>query len=158
MGASSAACSLPQRPSMTTNQSDAIAIPRRTAYRTMWTIVLAIGILLLAFLLLQVVRTVKPPDSLASAINSSEYQAVFLTNGQVYFGKMTAPGGDYYYLRNVYYLTSPPGQKGGRTLAKLTNDVHGPEDLVVINRSQIIYMENLNPNGKAAQIMNRGGS
>jgi hypothetical protein len=42
-------------------------------------------------------------------------------------------------------------------LAKLTNDVHGPEDLVVINRTQIIYVENLNPNGRAAQIMNRGG-
>jgi hypothetical protein len=142
---------------MTTTQSDAIAIPRRTVYRTMWIIVTAIGILLLAFIILQIVRTVRPPDSLAGAINSDQYQAVFLTNGQVYFGKLTAPGGDFYYLRHVYYLTSPPGQKGGRQLAKLTNDVHGPEDLVVINRSQIIYVENLNPNGRAAQIMNRGG-
>jgi hypothetical protein len=71
---------------------------------------------------------------------------------------MAAPGGGFYYIRDVYYLTSPPNSKGGnRTLARLTNDVHGPEDLVIVNRNQIIYVENLNPKGRAAQIIARGG-
>jgi hypothetical protein len=139
------------------NRSDAIAIPRRAVRGTVWAIVFVIGLVILAFLVLQIVRSIAPADPLAAGINSNEYQAVFLTNGQVYFGKMTAPGGGFYYIRNVYYLTSPPGSKGNQTLAKLTNDVHGPEDLVIVNRNQIIYVENLNPKGRAAQIIARGG-
>ena len=138
--------------------SDAIAIPRRAVKRALWIIVGGIGILILAFLVLEIARAATPSDPLAAAINPNQYQAVFLTNGQVYFGKMTAPGGDFYYVRHVYYLTGTAGGKTGRTLAKLTNDVHGPEDLVVVNRNQIIYIENLNPKGRAAQLINRGGS
>lgn len=95
------------------------------------------------------------PDSLASAINSSEYQAVFLTNGQVYFGKLSAPGGDYYYLRHIYYLASQAPLQSGRPpsqrLIKLGNELHGPEDLMVINRGQILFVENLKPSGQVSR-------
>ena len=140
------------------SSNEAIAIPRSAVRRTLWTIVVILALILLALAAWGIVNALRPSDPLADAINSKDYQAVFLTNGQVYFGKMTAPGGDFYYLRHVYYLTSPPGGKGGRTLAKLTNDVHGPEDEVIVNRSEILYVENLDPKGKAAQLINKGGS
>jgi hypothetical protein len=85
-----------------------------------------------------------------------------LTNGQVYFGKLTAPGGDFYDLRKVYYLAAQASPQGGRAapqrLIKLGNEIHGPEDLMVINRSQILFVENLKPSGKVSQAISRAGS
>jgi hypothetical protein len=97
---------------------------------------------------------VEGSDTLGSAINPNEYQAVVLTNGQIYFGKLTAPGDDFYYLRHVYYLTEQStraGQPKQRALAPIVRDVHTPEDMMVINRSQIVYMENLKPNGEVSR-------
>lgn len=144
--------------SRTEVNDEAIAIPRSAVRRTLWTILTVVALILVALVAWGAFQALRPSDPLAEGINANDYQAVFLTNGQVYFGKMTAPGGDFYYLRHVYYLTNPPGGKGGRTLAKLTNDVHGPEDLVIVNRNEILYVENLNPKGRAAQLINKGGS
>ena len=117
---------------------------------TLILVVLAVGLVLLV---LQT-RTGQD-DSLASAINSRDYQAVFLNNGQVYFGKLSAPGAGFYYLRHVYYLqsqASPQGTKLTRPkLIKLGNEIHGPEDLMVINRSQVLYVENLKPTGQVSR-------
>src|SRR5476649_1478044 len=40
----------------------------------------------------------------SSAVKSKEFQAVFLTNGQVYFGKLTNVSSGYVKLTNIYYL------------------------------------------------------
>ena len=40
----------------------------------------------------------------ASVVDSSKYQAVFLTNGQAYFGKVSNERKDYVSLNDVYYL------------------------------------------------------
>jgi hypothetical protein len=45
-------------------------------------------------------------SSTAGAIDGSKYQAVFFTNGQVYFGKLSQLNGEYMSLKNVYYLQS----------------------------------------------------
>src|SRR5690606_23730962 len=42
--------------------------------------------------------------SLAATIDSEKYQAVFLSNSQVYFGKLSNVNGDYMKLTNVFYL------------------------------------------------------
>ncbi|HZU12888.1 MAG TPA: hypothetical protein VFB58_08620 [Chloroflexota bacterium] len=118
-----------------------------------WTAAI-IGLIVLALVLAVIVRGVIAAASGVPGINASEYQAVFLTNGQVYFGHLTEPNTGYYELTHVYYLTS---SKTGSKLNKLVNDVDGPEDQVVINRSEVIYIENLRPNGKASQLMTSGG-
>ena len=95
-------------------------------------------------------------DPLAGAINSRDFQAVVLTNGQIYFGKLSAPGGNFYYLRHAYYLTTAAARTGGaqqRVLAPIVKDVHTPEDLMVINRSHIVYVENLSPTGAVSRRM-----
>jgi hypothetical protein len=115
-------------------------------------------VIVVALVAAALARAANPSDSLSSSINRSEYQAVFLTNGQVFFGKLTVPGGDYYDLHHVYYLASGARGKTGQgslTIQKLTNDIHGPEDLVVLNQRQVLYVENLRPNGRAAQILGK---
>lgn len=89
----------------------------------------------------------------------SGYQAVFLTNGQVYFGKISETGNSYAVLKDVYYLQSndklqsaPSDQTSSQlSLVKLGNELHGPEDQMNINRDQILFFENLKTDGKVAQ-------
>jgi hypothetical protein len=143
------------------SSSDAITIPRRTLQRAAFGVVGVIVVAVIVGLGITVIRDrASPSDSLASAIDSSSYQAVFLTNTEIYFGRLTAPGGEFYYLRHVYRLTVQPAKQKGqpiqRTLVRITSDVHGPQDEMVINRRQILYVENLSPNSKAVALMNQG--
>jgi len=104
------------------------------------------------------------------SINSSEYQAVFLTNGQVYFGKIASINKTEFTLDHIYYLqvqqsvqpassgssnTSTSGTASSNnsqvSLAKLGNELHGPEDHMYIERSQVLFWENLKDSGKVVQ-------
>lgn len=92
-------------------------------------------------------------------VDSSKYQAVFLTSGQVYFGKLNTGAGQYATLRDVFYIqasSSDDSQNPQDTsasvtdlqLIKLGNEVHGPEDEMIISRDQILFFENLKEDGK----------
>lgn len=96
-----------------------------------------------------------------SLIEKDKYQAVFLTSGQVYFGKLDNLGGDYNRLTDVFYIQAAeaedeaaaqdPQQAESTTdlqLIKLGSEVHGPEDEMLINRDQILFVENLKTDGK----------
>lgn len=139
-----------------------LAVPRRALTRgglILGTIIVAAIIAIVVTLL---VRALTPTDELAAQVNSADYQAVFLTNNEVYFGKLTAPaGGSFAYLSHVYRLTATVSKKSGkpltRTLVKLTSDIQAPLDGMAVNRNQILYVENLNPNGSATHLMNQGG-
>ena len=95
-----------------------------------------------------------------SPINKDKFQAVFLTNGQVYFGRLTR-GHGYYELSDVYYLQNKTGedtnasdQLGSNTdveLIKLGNEVHGPEDVMIIESSQVLFFENLKNDGNVVK-------
>lgn len=98
-----------------------------------------------------------------SQVNSNQYQAVFLANGQVYFGKLQNVQGDYLRLINIYYLqvqqsvqpdAAKPNQDGQQpqvSLAKLGSELHGPEDAMYISRDQVLFWENLKGDGKVSQ-------
>jgi len=88
---------------------------------------------------------------------STGYQAVFLTNGQVYFGHLqTNLGGKYVRLQDVYYLqidqssklnadstTNTDSSQSNFALIKLGNEIHGPKDTMLINQDQILFIEDL---------------
>ncbi len=91
---------------------------------------------------------------------SSDYQAVFLDNGQVYFGNITKQGWRYIELTSVYYLqfrdpiqgseaNREPG--GNIALVKLGEELHGPENRMIITREHILFIENLKNSSKAVQ-------
>lgn len=142
--------------------SESIAIPKATIRRVGLIVGAVLAVVAAALLVLALIRFFGSSDTLGSGINSGEYQAVFLANGQVYFGKLTAPGGNFYYLRHVYYLSTLAAPLSRKTptqqLIKLGGEIHGPEDLMIINRSQILFVENLKRNGKVTQaILQNGG-
>lgn len=91
------------------------------------------------------------PAASSKTIDDTTYQAVFLTNGQVYFGKLSHPRTKYPELQDVYYLRRNPQQpeKGETidqpqiTLIKLGNEIHGPVDQMFVNRDHILFWENL---------------
>lgn len=96
------------------------------------------------------------------AVKGKQYQAVFLTNGQVYFGKLKNPDSAYVKLTDIYYLqvqqtVQPDQQKEDASkqpnvsLAKLGSELHGPEDTMYISRDQILFWENLKDDGKVTQ-------
>jgi hypothetical protein len=81
-------------------------------------------------------------------VDSSKYQAVFLTNGQVYFGNVSDINHDFVRLQNIYYLTQTTAD-GNYTLVKLgCQQIHDPTDQMVISQTQVSFWENLNDNGK----------
>lgn len=97
--------------------------------------------------------------------STSAYQAVFLTNGQVYFGKLSNADSDYATLTDIYYLqvVQPPLQGSQQTassttggspqisLVKLGNELHGPMDQMHIARSQILFYEDLKSDGQVVK-------
>lgn len=97
---------------------------------------------------------------LNATVNRSAYQAVFLTNSQVYFGKVANPWSKYVRLTDVYYLQTKEGVQsqdlasiatGDMTLIKLGKEMHGPSDKMEINRSQILFIEDLKDDSKVVQ-------
>lgn len=89
-------------------------------------------------------------------VDYSKYQAVFLANGQVYFGKLENPESDYPRLTGVYYL-----QTGGFAsstsdvrLVKLGSELHQPEDAMYLQKSQILFYENLKDESRVVQAIN----
>jgi hypothetical protein len=84
-------------------------------------------------------------------IRTGEYQAVFLDNGQVYFGKLDRKSEDFYNLTDVYYLqTGTVGldQASNLSLSKLGNEAHGPEDKMEINVEHILFIEDMKEDSK----------
>jgi hypothetical protein len=94
------------------------------------------------------------------AVKGKLYQAVFLTNGQVYFGKVSRVDNSYVKLTDIYYLqvqqqVQPKDSSATQTpqvsLAKLGGELHGPEDVMYISRQQVLFWENLKDDGKVTK-------
>lgn len=84
------------------------------------------------------------------------YQAVFLSNNQVYFGKLAKQNSQYPVLTDIYYLrvTQPlqPSQPNPNvSLIKLGDELHGPGDKMEINRDHILFVEDLKENSQVVQ-------
>lgn len=101
-------------------------------------------------------------------LNSSNLrQAVFLTNGQVYFGYISNAGGQIVKLRNVYYIktqdllqqtSEQTDDKKKIALVKLGKELHGPTDEIFISRDQILFYENMRQDSKISQAIDKNDS
>ena len=111
-------------------------------------------------------------DSAKPAVSTkpSGYVAVFLTNNQVYFGKLGSLDGQYATLTEVYYLRVQPALSDGgnvkvedaktagaaagkndMTLIKLGDELHGPTDEIKLNRDHILLVEELKEDSKVVK-------
>lgn len=102
----------------------------------------------------------------SKAEKTSDYQAVFLTNGQVYFGKLSGRNSRYMTLKDIYYLqlAQSPQPSDNKTnadqqtqisLVKLGNELHGPADEMKINRDQVLFIEDMKENAKVVEAIAR---
>ena len=121
--------------------------------------VLLIGLAIIVSLMLVLMVNNK---GFESAINKEKYQAVFLNSqdGQVYFGKLEGYSTDFYKLSDIYYVRVEqklqPDSTNGQTtnnisLAKLGNELHGPEDVMYISRDKVLFWENLKEDGQVVK-------
>jgi len=88
-------------------------------------------------------------------VDTTKHQAIFLNNGQVYFGNITDLNKEFLTMSNIYYLRVnqqvQPGQQASQndvSLVKLGCELHGPQDIMVVNRDQITFWENLKDDGQ----------
>jgi hypothetical protein len=96
------------------------------------------------------------------SVPRGSWQAVFLTNNQVYFGHVRAAAGEYVLLTDVFYLrVSQPLQQEAPNppplieLVKLGGELHGPEDAMYIPKNAILFFENMKPDSPVVQEIER---
>lgn len=96
---------------------------------------------------------------MSEEVSPSGWQAVFLSNGQVYFGQIKKSNNNEIILTDIYYLQvinqplqqtqesveagQEPETQQGLQLAKLGNELHGPKDQMNINRAHVLMTEEL---------------
>lgn len=93
----------------------------------------------------------------------NKVQAVFLENGQIYFGVLSRGGPDSWRLASPHYLERSPvsaGESAGSemqtTLKKLTEDMHRPENAMYISDKNILFWQNLQNASPIAQAIMNG--
>lgn len=88
----------------------------------------------------------------------TEYKAVFLDNGQVFFGKIVEVGPAYVMLKDVFYVQSQVVQQEKdkkevkSILIKRGSEWHGP-DLMYVTTRHIVVIEPVSPNSRVAQLI-----
>lgn len=134
-----------------------------------WAAMGAAALVLVIVVIVGLAIFVKPAQTGQAAVKTNQYQAVFLTNGQVYFGKIKSITDDNLTLNDIYYLqvqqsVQPDAQKKADatdqqqlSLAKLGSELHGPEDTMYLSRDQILFWENLKEDSKVVQAIKNNG-
>ncbi|MBN1380628.1 MAG: hypothetical protein JXA41_03015 [Deltaproteobacteria bacterium] len=85
----------------------------------------------------------------------SEYQAVFLTNGQTFIGKLSNAGSDYPKLTEVFYIqraVNPETKEATNILVKRGKEWHGPQ-FMYINAKNILIIEPVAPDSQVARLI-----
>jgi hypothetical protein len=86
---------------------------------------------------------------------TTPYQAVLLTNGAAYFGKLDGYGTQRPVLKEVYYIvtqTNPETKQQSNVLVRRGKELHEPGDMY-LNPNQILCVEAVGPNSKVAQLI-----
>ena len=87
-----------------------------------------------------------------AVVGDSSWHAVYLRTGELYFGHLTRL--PYFGLRNVYMLqANPSNTEAPLSIQKFSKVFWGPEDEIRLNRSEVVWMTELDRNGQLAQIL-----
>ncbi len=130
-----------------------------------WLVVLIIVIVIILAALF-VISKVTSWDVLRinNGASAGKWQAVFLDNGQVYFGQAKNEDSETVILKDIYYLQvtkslqpaeGNSAQQNEVSLVKLGNELHGPQDQMRINREHILFIEDLKTEGKVVKAIQR---
>lgn len=91
---------------------------------------------------------------------ATRYQAVFLSNGQTYFGRYVDRIGPYVKIEDAYYIQTAAAnpedearQAPESRLIRRGNELHQPLPAVLIPRTAILFVEDLKADSAVAQFM-----
>ena len=93
----------------------------------------------------------------------TEYKAIFLDNGQVFFGRLEEVGPSYIMLKDIFYVQSQVIQQEKdkkevrNILIKRGNEWHGP-DLMYVTTRHIVVIEPVSPTSRVAQLIKEGSA
>ena len=91
----------------------------------------------------------------AAKLRREGHQAVFLTNGQVFFGEITDSDWNTITLGDVYYIRSevnPETKKLKHTLIRRGSELHGPQKMIV-SRGAILLIEPVGHDSTVAKLI-----
>lgn len=88
---------------------------------------------------------------LGKLLKQGGYQAVQLSDGRMYFGRLENPWSQYVRITDVYYFQSTEAGTGEMTLIKLGKEAHGPEDKLEINREHVLFIQDLKSDSKVVK-------
>jgi hypothetical protein len=112
----------------------------------------AVVVLVIAFLLVRWWDFVMPSFG-------ARYQAVFLSNGQTYFGRYLERLGPYVKVENAFYIQQQPTTEEGQTpesrIIRRGSELHQPLPFVLIPKSAILFVEDLRQDSQVALFMDR---
>ena len=129
-----------------------------------WTLVIIVVLVLVAVAGWFVWSNTK---NIGAAIDESKYQAVFLANGQIYFGKLQSYNNEYFRLTTGYSAqattsdTDQTDQEETTTpnsdvqLIRLGDEVYGPENEIFITKEQVLHFENLKKDSKVTHLIDQ---
>ena len=86
---------------------------------------------------------------------NSQYQAVVLNGGQVYFGKLEHASSQYPVLRDVFYIVNqvnPETKQPSNVLVRRGKELHGPA-FMVLNRDSIFFIEPVKEDSQIAKFI-----
>ncbi len=121
-----------------------------------WAIML-VSLMVIVLSLVYLLHIANPNEG--KYVAGGKLQAVFLQNGQVYFGKIKTVSQKYIDLQGIFYLnnsstsnsSSSSTSSSNLSLVKLGCELHGPYDEMIINADQVTFWENLRPDGQVAK-------
>lgn len=98
-------------------------------------------------------------DFVPPALGGARYQAVFLSNGQTYFGHFVDRLGPYAKIENAFYIQqTPAANENEAATSKIVRrgaELHEPEPFVLLPKTAILFVEDLRADSSVAQFMDR---
>lgn len=136
---------------------DAIVIPVGAIRRIFLMLLVIIGLILLILVaraqLFRVGVSTLFATGAAQVIERDLYQAVFLTNGSTYFGKLQQQGDDWFVLTEVFYLSV--SEDSAPQLIKRGSEPQGPREPMIIPEAQVLFIENLRDDSEIVAAIKR---
>jgi hypothetical protein len=91
---------------------------------------------------------------------TTPYQAVLLSNGSAYFGRLEGLGTPYPILKDVFYVqsvTDPQTKQVNNILVKRGKEWHAP-DRMILNADMIVLVEPVSTASRVAQLISQANS
>lgn len=85
--------------------------------------------------------------SVLDGLDPDSYQAIHLDTGETYFGKIIDASETSVIIEDIYYFANGDKTK----LIKHGREVHGPNDVMTINRERVLTAESLKDDSKVMQ-------